>query len=163
MCDHYKEKSTQSNKIEFTKLVIGGIMIIYFLVCTFGSILVLMMYFRESYEYSTDCLKALFTFAEIPIPIAIGFYCWKARGENIPKQYQRMLDDIKDPELKTIFLSSIAGGNLANMDLTKNRMGKQYNEMVVNEEENVLNQCKSGVYEATNLVSNIEDVVVDEM
>lgn len=163
MGNHYKEKSNQCNKIEFTKLVIGGIMIIYFLVCVFGSVLVLMMYFSESYEYSTDCLKALFTFAEIPIPIAIGFYCWKARGENIPKQYQRMLDDIKDPELKTIFLSSIAGGNLANMDLTKNRIGKQYNEMATNEEENVLNQCKSGVYEATNLVSNIEDVVVDEM
>ena len=107
MGDHYKEKSS-SSKIEFTKLVIGGIMIIYFLVCAFGAALVLMMYFSERYDYATDCLKALFTFAEIPIPIAIGFYCWKARGENIPKQYQRMLDDIKDPQLKTIFLSSIA-------------------------------------------------------
>lgn len=163
MGQHYKEKANNPNKIEFTKLVIGGIMIIYFLVCAFGALLVLMMYFREKYEYSTDCLKALFTFAEIPIPIAIGFYCWKARGENIPKQYQRMLDDIKDPQLKTIFLSSIACGNLANMDLTKNKMGKQYNEMAVNEEESVLSKCKSAVYEPTNVIDEVEDIILDEM
>lgn len=145
MPDHYKENSKP--KLEFTKIVIAGVLILYYITALYGFIYITWLGTKEVYDYSMSAFKALLAFIEIPIPIAIGFYCWKARGENIPKQYQRMLDDIKDPQLKAIFLQSIAGGNLANLDLTKNKMGKQYNDMAINEEENVLAQCKNGIYE----------------
>lgn len=157
MADHYKKDRKPT--LEFTKIVIAGIMILYYITALYGFIYITWLGTRDVYDYSMSAFKALLAFIEIPIPIAIGFYCWKARGENIPKQYQRMLDDIHDPQLKAIFLQAIAGGNLASIDLTKNKMGTQYNEMVINEEENVLAQCKSGTYESDESYYYTDDSV----
>lgn len=164
MAERYKPSSVRRT-FEFTKIVIAGVLILYYLTALFSFALILIMMSKGEYMYSIDGYKAMLAFIEIPIPIAIGFYCWKARGENIPKQYQRMLNDITDPQLKAIFLSSIANGNLGNLDLTKNKMGKQYDAMVVNEEESVLGNCNKGTYMSTDYTypeSNVEEVILDE-
>lgn len=162
MADRYKPNSVRRT-FEFTKIVIAGVLILYYLAALFSFIFIWYIVSKDEYIYAVDSYKAMLTFIGIPIPIAIGFYCWKARGENIPKQYQRMLDDIEDPQLKTIFLSAIASGNLANLDLTKNKMGKQYNDMVVDEEEAVLGSCGGNEYSSTpsyepDYIEEVEDL-----
>lgn len=162
MAEHYKKNPTPV-KFEFTKIVIAGVMILYYLTALYAFIYIAYLARMSEFAYSVDCFKALLVFIQIPIPIAIGFYCWKARGENIPKQYQRMLNDIEDPQLKAIFLSAMASGNLANLDLTKNKIGKQYNDMVINEEESVLGQCNEGTYESTTFTDDSGIILSDEM
>lgn len=155
----YKPNSVRRT-FEFTKIVIAGVLVLYYLAAIFSFVFIWYIVAKEEYIYAVDSYKAMLTFIGIPIPIAIGFYCWKARGENIPKQYQRMLDDISDPQLKAIFLSSIATGGLANLDLTKNKMGKQYNDMAMDEEESVLGRCNQTDYSDTiqNYVEEISDI-----
>lgn len=164
MANRYKPESIRPT-FEFTKIVIAGVLILYYLTAIFSFVIILIMMSKGEYMYCIDGYKAMLAFIEIPIPIAIGFYCWKARGENIPKQYQRMLNDITDPQLKAIFLSSIASGNLANLDLTKNRMGKQYNDMVVDEEESVIGSCHKSTYTPTDYgytEESVEEAIIDE-
>ena len=101
MAEHFKKEPA---RFEFTKIVIAGVMILYYLTALYAFIYIAYLARMGEFAYSVDCFKALLVFIQIPIPIAIGFYCWKARGENIPKQYQRMLNDIEYPQLKAIFL-----------------------------------------------------------
>lgn len=161
MAEHFKVEPKP--KIEYTKIIIGGVLLAFYVLILFGIILTIMMFCKEKYDYATDILKALCTFVGVPLPVAIGFYCWKARGENIPKQYQRMLSDITDPRLKEIFLSSLAGGNLSNLDLTKNQLGTQYNNMVADDEQSSVGSCNNANYEPTNIMTEIEEIIYDEL
>lgn len=66
----------KKKKIEFAKKIIGSTMIIYVLAALYGAVIVWIYP-----EYMGEWL----TLVGLPVPAAIGFYCWKAKGENVEK------------------------------------------------------------------------------
>lgn len=69
-------KKSKNKKTEFTKVVIGGVMVLYFAAAVFGGVVVWLM---------PDMLGEWLTFIGAPTTAALGFYCWKAKNENIIK------------------------------------------------------------------------------
>ena len=63
-------------KYEFSKLVLGGVMILYFSGAVFGGVIV---------ADEPAMLGELLAYIGAPTAAAIGFYAWKARAENIVK------------------------------------------------------------------------------
>jgi len=163
----YKEMITNMDKKKFesTKLIIGAVMLCYFVSLIFSMFYIEQLTLLGHPEHAADCFKSWLIFVGIPVPVSIGFYCWKAKGENIPKQYQRMLNDITDPQLKAIFLNSIGTGTLSTLDLTKNKLGSLYNNMVKDDETINAESTDKSIPEITNdIVSsdNITDILMDD-
>lgn len=71
-----KRKRRKKHKAETAKLFIGGVMVIYFAAVIFGGIV--------TWNYPEN-LPSLFTFVGAPTTAALGFYCWKAKAENVKK------------------------------------------------------------------------------
>ncbi len=69
-------KRKNKKKAEFTKVVIGGVMVLYFAAAAFGGVVVWLM---------PDMLGEWLAFVGAPTTAALGFYCWKAKNENIIK------------------------------------------------------------------------------
>jgi hypothetical protein len=153
-------------KFESTKLIIGAVMLCYFISLIFSMFYIEQLTLLGHPEYATDCFKTWLTFVGVPVPVSIAFYCWKAKGENIPKQYQRMLNDITDPQLKAIFLNSIGNGNL---DLTKNKMGSQYSNIGNDDSLNIIDTSIDSIInpilQDDKIVSedNINDIIMDDI
>lgn len=80
-------------KPEFSKLILGGCMILYFLTAVFGGIIV---------WHCNESVGELFAYVGAPTAVAIGFYAWKAKAENvlkIPKeQREKVKNAIEEPE-----------------------------------------------------------------
>lgn len=70
------EKRRKKRKIEAAKLFIGGAMVVYFAAAVFAGAVV---------WNCPEQLPALLTFVGAPTTAALGFYCWKAKAENIKK------------------------------------------------------------------------------
>lgn len=68
--------SRQKRKIEAAKLFIGGVMAVYFAAAVYGGVV--------TWNYPEN-LSALLTFIGAPTTAALGFYCWKAKAENVKK------------------------------------------------------------------------------
>ena len=62
--------------IEFSKIVLSSVMIIYAITVIFSFIVV---------GANNELLPELLTFIGAPTSVAIGFYAWKAKAENIRK------------------------------------------------------------------------------
>ena len=77
----------QNNGREFSKIVLAAAMITYELVTLFGIYCV---------TNDGSLLPELFLFVGAPTSVAIGFYAWKAKAENLLKIAK--LQDEKDPE-----------------------------------------------------------------
>ena len=72
----FEKKRRRRRKIEAAKLFIGGAMVVYFAAAVYGGIV------------TWNCpeqLPALLTFVGAPTTAALGFYCWKAKAENVKK------------------------------------------------------------------------------
>lgn len=153
-------------RFESTKLIIGAVMLCYFISLIFSMFYIEQLTLLSYPEYATDCFKTWLTFVGVPVPVSIGFYCWKAKGENIPKQYQRMLNDITDPQLKAIFLNSIGNGTISNLDLTKNKLGSLYNNMVKDNETvlptETIDKTSSEINNDIVSSDNITDILMDD-
>lgn len=65
-----------NKKPEFTKLILRTVMIVYILTVGYG-------YFIVYQEHSS--IDALFTFVGAPTGVAMAFYIWKAKAENLHK------------------------------------------------------------------------------
>lgn len=65
----------------YTKILVAAVMATYFLGFVFGGILVWLF---------PEHLGEWLTFIGIPTATAIGFYCWKAKAENMLKIRQEM-------------------------------------------------------------------------
>lgn len=63
-------------KCEFSKVILGAVMIVYFTTTIFS-------YFVTA--DNPEQLGELLTFVGAPTAVAIGFYAWKAKAENIIK------------------------------------------------------------------------------
>ena len=91
-------------KPEFSKLVLGMTMLIYFAGAVYGAFVV-----HEEHSQ----LGELLTYIGAPTAIAIGFYVWKAKAENvikIPKQLEqeKMPKSMKERIIK-LFAKFISG------------------------------------------------------
>lgn len=95
MNDKKGPKSVQNDrkKPEFSKLILGGCMLLYFLTAIFGGIIV---------WNCNEAVGELFAYVGAPTAVAIGFYAWKAKAENvlkIPKEQRDKVNNaVDDPE-----------------------------------------------------------------
>jgi hypothetical protein len=79
-------------KTEFTKIIMSSVIGTYFFGTIIGSIAVLK---------DTSQLPAFFTFIGAPTATAIGFYCWKAKCENLIRLKKTGVVSSDDFNLKT--------------------------------------------------------------
>lgn len=73
------------NHVEFSKIVLAVVMLCWLFGVGFGAAMVL----REP-----SMLDSLLTFIGAPVAVAIGFYAWKAKAENVIKLSQKQIDKI---------------------------------------------------------------------
>lgn len=64
-------------KREFTKQIVAAVLLTYFLGVAIGAVVVL--------STAPDQLYAYLTFIGAPTATTVGFYCWKAKNENMNK------------------------------------------------------------------------------
>jgi len=64
-------------KLEFSKIIMVAVMFTYFIGVAVGALVVL--------SHDPDQLQWYLTFISAPTAIAIGFYAWKAKAENVIK------------------------------------------------------------------------------
>ena len=71
------EKSAKSRKKkEFSKVVLAAVVILYVLAACYGGYIVF---------YNHELLGELLAFIGAPTAVAIGYYEWKAKNENVVK------------------------------------------------------------------------------
>ena len=63
-------------KAEFSKIVLGSVMLLYFAGAIFGGYIVMQ---------DSSLLPELLAYIGAPTAVAIGFYAWKAKAENVLK------------------------------------------------------------------------------
>ena len=71
-------------KFEFTKTIVALVMSTYFIGLGIGVYVVLKI-LLDFPDFSIQALTAMFTYIGVPVASAIGFYCWKAKNENMNK------------------------------------------------------------------------------
>jgi hypothetical protein len=72
-----KFKAKKKKSREFTKQIVAAVLSTYFVGVVIGAIVVL--------KTAPDQLFAFLTFIGAPTATTVGFYCWKAKNENINK------------------------------------------------------------------------------
>lgn len=87
-------------KWQFSKLVLGAVMILYFAGAIFGGFIV---------SEEPAALGELLAYIGAPTATAIGFYAWKSKAENVIKLTKDVETDKKIPEkTKQQLISGIA-------------------------------------------------------
>lgn len=74
----------KKKKSEFTKRIVAAVMVTYFIGLAIGVYVVLRI-LLDYPDYAVQALVAMFSYIGVPVASAIGFYCWKAKNENINK------------------------------------------------------------------------------
>lgn len=88
-------------KREFSKVVLGAVMILYFAGAIYGAVIV----WQDS-----SLLGELLAYIGAPTAVAIGFYAYKAKCENVVKICRAVTSDKKlDSETKKQIVSGVAG------------------------------------------------------
>jgi len=71
-------------KFEFSKLIMCLVMCTYFAALIFG-MYVINIIVHNSSSYIGTALCGMFSFVGAPVAVAIGFYSYKAKAENVAK------------------------------------------------------------------------------
>lgn len=71
-------------KIEFSKLILVSVMLTYFISLIFIMAVIWKMTQANNMSINT-AITSFCTFVGTPVSVAIGFYSWKAKNENVPK------------------------------------------------------------------------------
>ena len=88
-------------KREFSKVVLGAVMLLYFAGAIYGAVIV----WQDS-----SLLGELLAYIGAPTAVAIGFYAYKAKCENVVKISRAVTSDKKlDSETKKQIVSGVAG------------------------------------------------------
>ncbi len=77
MTSFKRKKKAKPKKREFTKQIVAAVLLTYFLGVAIGAVVVL--------RTAPDQLYAYLTFIGAPTATTVGFYCWKAKNENMNK------------------------------------------------------------------------------
>lgn len=88
-----KKDKKNKKKLEFSKFILSSCMIIYILTVIFG-----VVYYSVLHKDEAMDLNGLFIFVGSPTGIAIGFYVWKAKCENIHKNPDITIETAKKAE-----------------------------------------------------------------
>ena len=72
-----RKKKSQKRR-EFTKVIVGAVMLTYFIVLVFGMYVIIA-------TPAPELLDALFIYAGAPVGVVVPFYVWKAKNENMSK------------------------------------------------------------------------------
>ena len=75
---------TKKEKVQFSKVILGLILISYFAGLILGGFVVIKILLITP-EYSVQALISLFSYIGAPTGVAVGFYSWKAKNENTAK------------------------------------------------------------------------------
>ena len=78
------KKLQAEKKISFSKIVMALIMASYFAGLAFGVYAMAKILLIAS-DAAAQALIALFSYIGVPTGVAIGFYSWKAKNENVKK------------------------------------------------------------------------------
>ncbi|MCD8390480.1 MAG: hypothetical protein LUD03_01400 [Firmicutes bacterium] len=70
---------------EFSKIILCLVMFTYFIGIAFGMIIILKMVSSGNSSYISTALCGLFSYIGAPVAVAIAFYSYKAKAENIEK------------------------------------------------------------------------------
>lgn len=84
-------------KREFTKQIVGLVMATYFIGLGVGVYVVLRI-LLDYPDYSVQALVAMFSYIGVPVASAIGFYCWKAKHENVNKYGNKEAESLPNYE-----------------------------------------------------------------
>ena len=88
-------------KREFSKIVLGAVMLLYFAGAIYGAVIV----WQDS-----SLLGELLAYIGAPTAVAIGFYAYKAKCENVVKISRAVNADKKlDSETKKQIVSGVVG------------------------------------------------------
>ncbi|MDP4133552.1 MAG: hypothetical protein Q8882_06025 [Bacillota bacterium] len=71
-------------KFEFSKIIVGLVMLSYFVTLAFG-LIVIWRLIADTSTYVSTALCGLFSFAGTAATAVIAFYCNKAKAENVEK------------------------------------------------------------------------------
>lgn len=87
-----ENKEDGKHKVEFVKIIVFFILLTYFVGLGFG-IYAVKKILLDYPEWAIQALIALFGYIGTPTAAAIGFYCWKAKAENIIKIKKNYLEE----------------------------------------------------------------------
>lgn len=75
----------KKKKIEFSKIILALVIASYFVGLIFGMSVISKIFDTDNTAYIATCLCGLFSYIGAPVAVAIGFYSYKAKAENIEK------------------------------------------------------------------------------
>lgn len=73
-------------RVEYSKLILGLVMLCYFFGVGFGAVLV---------AESPEMLGEYLAYLGAPVAVAIAFYSWKAKAENVIKLTKSQIEKIE--------------------------------------------------------------------
>lgn len=89
--------SSGLKELTTSKLLLWLVMLTYF-VGLFVGIHVTYTVIRNYPEYVVAVVTALFTYIAAPVGVAIGFYSWKAKNENVQIKQNNIMEDVENDE-----------------------------------------------------------------
>ena len=75
----------KDKSIEFSKLILALVILSYFIGLGFGMLIIWKILGTGDTTYIATSLCGLFSYIAAPVAVAIGFYSYKAKAENIEK------------------------------------------------------------------------------
>lgn len=90
--ERLKARLKQFRKPEFSKGLMKAVMTTYFVGLGFG-IYAVNKILTDYPEWAIQALISMFGYIAAPVGVAIGFYSWKAKNENVPKIERGMGQD----------------------------------------------------------------------
>lgn len=88
-------KKKKDKTLEFSKLILALVIISYFIGLGFGMLIIWRILGTGDVTYIATSLCGLFSYIGAPVAVAIGFYSYKAKAENIEK-IKRNKNDIDE-------------------------------------------------------------------
>ena len=78
-------KKKKDKSLEFSKLILALVIASYFIGLGFGMLIIWKILGTGDTTYIATALCGLFSYIAAPVAVAIGFYSYKAKAENIEK------------------------------------------------------------------------------
>lgn len=82
----------KKKKFEFSKIIMVSVMLTYYIALIFGMSIIWRLSTNLS-PYIGTAITAFFSFVGAPVAVAIGFYSWKAKNENISKNNSHIINE----------------------------------------------------------------------
>lgn len=115
-----KANKKKTKKFEFSKWIILGVMLTYFIGLFFGAFIISML-LRTDTTYVYAALGSFFAYIAAPVSVAIGFYNYKAKSENVAKINNNTNNNNIEP--------IISDTTIQNVNLEQENLNEQLKDM----------------------------------